>query len=88
MRRFLKHNFKHDPGLSAIFVQAILKKKETDAMIMLGGISIKSLETQVEHIEKAVASLMQEMLSTHNLGALEVEEVGDGEMGPELGTEE
>jgi hypothetical protein len=90
MRRFLKHNFKRDPGLSAIFVQAILKKKQTDATIMLGGISIKSLETQVEHIEKAVASLLRERLSTCNLGGtLEVEEVlGDGGMGPELGTEE
>lgn len=57
MKRFLKHNFKRDPGLNAILVQFILKKKQTDATTMLGGVNIKSLEAQVKRIERDVSNL-------------------------------
>jgi hypothetical protein len=57
MKHFLKHNFKRDPGLNAILVQFILKKKQSDATNVLGGINIKSLEAQVKKLERDVANL-------------------------------
>jgi hypothetical protein len=57
MKRFLKHNFKRDPGLNAILVQFILKKKQTDATTMLGGVNIKNLETQLKRLEREVSNL-------------------------------
>jgi hypothetical protein len=59
MKRFLKHNFNRDPGLNAILIQFILKKKQTDATTMLGGVNIKKLEAQVKRIERDVSNLKQ-----------------------------
>jgi hypothetical protein len=57
MKRFLKYNFRHDPGVNAILMQSILKKRQTDATAMLGGVNIKNLETRVRHIEREVSHL-------------------------------
>jgi hypothetical protein len=38
-------------------VQFILKKKQTDATTVLGGVNIKNLEAQVKRIERDVAKL-------------------------------
>jgi hypothetical protein len=57
MQRLIKHEFKRDPGLNAILVQFILKKKQTDSMAMLGGVNVKSLETLVKRVECDVATL-------------------------------
>jgi hypothetical protein len=57
MARFIKFDFKRDPGLNAVLVQYILKKKQTDATSILGGVNVKSLESTVKRLEAEVAKL-------------------------------
>jgi outer membrane murein-binding lipoprotein Lpp len=57
MKRFLKNNFKRDPGLNAVLIEFILKRKQTDATAMLGGVNVKNLEAQVKRIERDVSDL-------------------------------
>jgi hypothetical protein len=57
MARFRKHNFRRDPGLNAILVQFILRKRQSDATTVLGGVNVKTLEAQVKHLERDVTTL-------------------------------
>jgi hypothetical protein len=57
MARFHQHDFSRDPGLNAILVQFILRKRQSDATTVLGGVNVKALELQVKRLEREVSTM-------------------------------